>query len=336
MQEQLLYASLLNLHLLHKTDKATIVSDLLGLQAQFANNPKYALLIRAADFDEATWQEGLVKTWTFRGTLHAVLASDLALILSAVGINEEWDNSWDMDPKLKPYWAGRLLAWISEGITERSALKGKCIAAGMEPEIVERAFHNWGGLLRDMCSRGMIAYAMGTAKRFIPCSLTPIDKKTARIEVIRRYFHAYGPATLADCAYFTGWRQREVMGLLELAGLPLRSLTHQGREYFYLKDLPSRGTIPSCLFLAGFDQLIMGYRDRSRFMDETDKAKVTTNTGIVYPTILLKGRLKARWKLEGKRLIITPFRPLSQAEQDLIATEARQVFGPDAAKITFA
>ena len=86
MLEQLLFASLHNLHLLEKTDKATVVSDLMGLQAQFANNPKYALQIRAADYDEETWGEGLVKTWTFRGTPHAVRREELGLYLSAVGV----------------------------------------------------------------------------------------------------------------------------------------------------------------------------------------------------------------------------------------------------------
>jgi len=59
--EQLLFASLHNLHLLEKTDKATVVSDLMGLQAQFANNPKYALQMRAADYDEETWAKGWSK-----------------------------------------------------------------------------------------------------------------------------------------------------------------------------------------------------------------------------------------------------------------------------------
>lgn len=67
-KEQLLYASLHNLYLLEKADTATIVSDLMGLQAQFANNPKYALQIRASDYSENNWYQGLIKTWTFRGT----------------------------------------------------------------------------------------------------------------------------------------------------------------------------------------------------------------------------------------------------------------------------
>ncbi|NLM42181.1 MAG: winged helix DNA-binding domain-containing protein [Firmicutes bacterium] len=335
MLEQLHYASLRNLHLLQKADKATVVADLLGLQSQFANNPKYALQIRAADFTEDTWQQGLVKTWTFRGTLHAVLEEDLGLFLSAVGVADTWDDRWGLDPALKPYWAERLRNWIAAGITEREALKEKCLEAGMERETLESVFYGWGGLLRDMCSRGMIAYAVSTAKHFVPCSPTLMETGEARKEVIRRYFRAFGPATLSDCAYFTGWRVRETAQLVEEANLPLRSISYQGREYFYLGELPTEGAIPECLFLAGFDQLIMGYKDRSRFLDDEDKAKVTTNTGIVFPTILLRGRLKARWKKEGAKILVTPFRPLRKNEQKLIVEKARDVFRSEMQEVVF-
>lgn len=336
MLEQFLYASLRNLHLLEKREKADVVSDLLGLQAQFANNPKYALQIRASDYDEQSWHEGLVKTWTFRGTLHAVREEELGLFLSAVGVEDTWDDRWDVDPKIKPYWAERLRDWIASGITERGELKEKCLAAGMEPEVLEKVFYGWGGLLRDMCCRGLIAYAVSTAKHFVLCSnLQLLDQKDARKKVIRRYFTSYGPASFGDCAYFFGWRQKDIISLVEEAGLPLNSIRHEGREYFSLNQLPSRGQIPECLFLAGFDQLILGYKDRSRFLDIKDKDKVTTNTGIIFPTILLQGRLKAKWKKDRTKLLITPFRALSRREQGLITDKAREVFGAAVREVCF-
>lgn len=335
MLEQFLYASLSNLHLLKKTDKVTVAADLLGLQAQFANNPKYSLQIRATDYNEKSWTEGLVTAWTFRGTLHAVLESDLGLFLSAVGVKDAWDDRWGLDPALKPYWAEQLRGWIAAGITKRSDLREKARDSGMEPEVLDKVFHGWGGLLRDMCCRGLIAYAPGTAKRFVTCSPHLLDKEKAREEVLRRYFHSFGPATLTDCAYFTGFRKREVAALVEKTGLPLRSITYQGREYFHLRDLPGQGSIPDCLFLTGFDPLILGYRDRSRFLDEGDKQKVTTNTGIVFPTILLRRRLKAKWKKDRAKLLITPFRPLTRGEKRLIADKAHDVFGADIKQVVF-
>ena len=334
-KEQLLYASLHNLYLLEKADTATIVSDLMGLQAQFANNPKYALQIRASDYSESNWHQGLIKTWTFRGTLHVVRRDELSLLLSAVGV-KPWDDHWGIDPSIKPYWAEKLRNWIASGISERDRLKEKCSEAGMEPELLDKVFHGWGGLLRDMCARGMIACTPGTKKSYLACDLELIDKQTARLEVIRRYFKAFGPASLTDCAYFTGFRKTEVVKLVEEAGLPLQSVFDNESELFYLGALPSGGTIPECLFLTGFDQLLMGYRDRSRYLDEKYKGKVTTNTGIVFPTILLHKRLQAKWKKNGAKLLITPFGRLSKRDRDLIADKAQEVFGADVSAVTFA
>lgn len=336
MREQLLYASLHNLYLLHKTDKTTVVSDLMGLQAQFLNNPKYALQIRASDYSQQNWAEGLIKTWTFRGTLHVVLESELSLFLSATGLEKDWDDRWGMDRRLKPFWAEKLRDWIADGISEREALKKRCREEGMEPEVLKAAFHSWGGLLNDMSRRGMIACDAGSARRYVLCSCNPtMDRQAARMELIRRYFKTYGPATFADCAYFTGFRQTEVVRLVEAAGLPLKSVSYEGKQYFYLDNLPSGGSIPDCLFLTGFDQLVLGYRERSRFLDEEDKTKVTTMTGIVVPTILLRGRIKAKWKKDGGRLSITPFRRLKKAEQKLIADKAHEIFGEELKQVSF-
>ena len=76
-KKELLYISLRNQHLLKKTEKSIVVSDLCGLQAQFANNPKYALRIRASDFSEMGWGDKLVKIWSLRGTLHAVKIDEI-------------------------------------------------------------------------------------------------------------------------------------------------------------------------------------------------------------------------------------------------------------------
>jgi hypothetical protein len=334
-KEQLLYASLHNLYLLEKAETATIVSDLMGLQAQFANNPKYALQIRASDYSEKNWHQGLIKTWTFRCTLHVVRQDELSLFLSAAGV-KPWDDRWGIDPKLKPYWAEKLRGWIASGILERDKLKEKCLEAGMEPELLDKVFHGWGGLLRDMCARGMIAYTPGTKKSFAACDVELMDKQAARLEVIRRYFTAFGPASLTDCAYFTGFRKREVVKLVEEAGLPLQSIFDNDSELFYLGELPRGGRIPECLFLTGFDQLLMGYRDRSRCLDNKYKGKVTTNTGIVFPTVLLHGRLQAKWKKDGAKLMITPFHRLAKRDRGLIADKAQAVFGADVQAVTFA
>ena len=64
-EEQLLCVRLKNQFLIERAPCATVVSALCGLQAQFANNLKYALRIRGSDFDESSWDDGLVNGGRF-------------------------------------------------------------------------------------------------------------------------------------------------------------------------------------------------------------------------------------------------------------------------------
>jgi hypothetical protein len=332
----LLLASLHNQYLLEKAPCGVVVSALCGLQAQFANNPKYALRIRGSDFSEAAWEEGLVKIWAFRKTLHTIPQSEAGLFLSARGVPDDWHGGWNLKGDRMEYWSKFLLESIASGINGREVLKEKCRKKGMSQEEAQNVFHGWGGLIYEMNRRGMIAYVPGTAKDFVLCGKVKwMDRDKARAVLLRRYFRTFGPASLEDCAYFTGWKKREILNVVEKHSIRLKSVLCEDREYFYAGSLPDTGEIPECLFLAGFDQLLMGYKDRSRMMDERYKQDVTTNTGIVHPTILLDGRIQAKWKKSGLKLTVTPFCELSQKNRNRIARYAKTLFDGEIREIDF-
>lgn len=336
-KRELLAASLHNQFLLAPAPRARVVSSLCGLQAQFANYPRHALRIRASDHDHDSWNKGLVKTWTFRGTLHLVPERELGLYLSALDAPQKWDDAWGIARRSKPRLAAMLLDWIRDGVREREELKARCRAKGVPAETLDRVFHGWGGLMKEMCLRGMIAYAPGTKKHFHPCSAVERpERDAARREILRRYFTHLGPATLADCAVFTGMTKKTLRELLDRHPLPLRSLKCDGEEYFYIRRWDGGATVPRCLFLAGFDQLLLAYKDRSRLVPDAHRNKVVTNTGIIHPTLLVDGMVRAKWKLAGGTLTVTPFETLSAKRRKVIKDEAKRLFGGESAETVFA
>lgn len=93
-KKELLAQSLARHHVLQRASRLQVVSDLCGLQAQFATGPREALRIRARDYTEGGWDRGLVKIWSHRGTIHVVPASELGLHLSARGNTGSLTEAW--------------------------------------------------------------------------------------------------------------------------------------------------------------------------------------------------------------------------------------------------
>ncbi len=334
-RRELLLCSLNRQYLLEKGERMQVVGDLLGLQAQFAQNPVYALRIRARDFQPETWGQGLVKIWSHRGTIHAVRQDQLGLLLSARGVERQWEEGrWGISAADQARWAAFIQRQTEQGTGRREELKQACRQAGMAEELLDKVFYGWGGLLKEMCDRGMLVYQSGAEKRFaLPGPIQWTDRRQARLAVMEQYFKTYGPATLADCAAFTGWKMAEIRRLAE--ELPLKQIRCGEGTYCYLGDLNPAGQLPRCLFLAGFDQLVLGYRDRSRLIDRRDLGNVTNQAGIVYPILLLRGRARARWKKAPGKLIVQPFRPLSLGDRQAIAAKGKKLFAEENVQTEF-
>jgi hypothetical protein len=329
-ERQMLYARLKNQFLIDRAPRKAVVSELCGLQAQFANNPKHALRVRSSDFGEPTWNSGCAKIWSFRHTLHLILLDEIGIFLSARGIPKQWEDGWDIGGGRLEYLASFMMGQMRSGALGREELKAKCREAGLGSEELGNVFHGWGGLFYEMNRRGLIAYQPGTAKKFMTCeNVAFMDMDDARAILLRRYFKSFGPATVEDCAAFTGYRKREVAGIAQKYGFGLTPVSFNGTEYFHLGDMPGAGEIPKCLFLAGFDQMIMGYKNRSLILDDNFKRGVITVSGIVNPTILLDGRIRAKWKINGGKLIIAPFAKISKKDKNAIRSYGENLFGRD-------
>ena len=337
-ERELLAWRMRGLHLYERAPSSNVVSDLIGLQAQFANNAKMALRIRASDFDPARWSDGLVKIWSFRHTLHDVPIDEVGLHLSARGRMESWDNRWGIDAKRASNHAARLMVMLGEGVDTRAALKARFCRAGITKDELSRIFHGWGGLFYEMNQRGMIAYHPDTEKRFVPLERVEwIDTQPALALMTHRYFKAYGPATLKDLMIFTGFRAGDIRQVLASDPPPLKEVKFKNQTLYYLGDPPDDLNLPACRFLTGFDAMIMGYADRSFIIDPDDKKHIVTLSGIVFPTVLIGGKIRARWKLTGDELTITAFRPLSKTQMRAVETAARAAFylrRADAKKLT--
>ena len=144
-------------HLLAPTDTQTVVKDLCGVQAQFLSHALHGLSIRCTDVNT----EGLVKSWTNRGTMHLFSADDLPLFLHEgrtlfLRPVDTLESDAYISADRKAYFADLIVDAVAQGIDEREALKAVCEKAGMTESESQSLFDPWGGTIRALCEVGRL------------------------------------------------------------------------------------------------------------------------------------------------------------------------------------
>ena len=307
-------------HLLAPTDTQTVVKDLCGVQAQFLSHALHGLSIRCTKVNT----DGLVKSWTNRGTMHLFSVDDLPLFLHEGRTHllrpvDTLESDAYITADRKAYFADLIVDAISQGIDERDALKAVCEKAVMTESESQSLFDPWGGTIRALCEAGRICHKVQEKKAYQLCpAFEPMAEEPARIEPARRYFTHFGPATIKDAAYFFGTTQTKVKSWLKQ--LPVSETLLDGKSHFYIDTGLPAGNLPDCLFLSGFDQLMLGYeKAESLFLSKEHMRDIFNLAGIVRSAVLVNGTVVGWWNLKNRKLKITLFSP---ADKELISDAA--------------
>lgn len=300
-------------HLLRPVSTQSAIRDLCGVQAQYLSHALHGLSLRCGEVDTG----GLIKSWTLRGTMHLFAADDLPLMLHEGRSHflrdvDTLHTDAYADEKRKAHFAACILDSVARGNNTREALKEICRAGGMTEGEEKSLFDPWGGIIRALCEEGYICHKVQQEKAYALCpAFTPLDRDCARLELLRRYFHHFGPASVSDAACFFGWTQGDIRALLPR--LAVESVSIAGRTMFHIPGPEPVADLPRCIFLAGFDQLMLGYRKTENpFLPAAHLGDIFTRSGIVRPAVLVDGTVKGYWNLKNRRLLIQTFEPLEQ------------------------
>ncbi len=319
---------LTNQHLVVPTDMTTVVHDLCGIQAQFMSNALHSLKIRCNDFDDDMPKNGLVKSWTLRGTVHVFAEDDLPLFLHRE--RKHFLRPCDMmsgddyiTAERKQMFADLIMKKVEEGVDARDDLKAECVAAGMTTREAESVFDSWGGTIRALCEQGLICYKVQEKRAFQLCpNFEPMGKEDAELALASRYFTHFAPATVADAAYFFGTTQKQVKQ--RLSQLPVIATECEGKTYYYIDSGNDYNDVPDCIFLAGFDQLMLGYqKTESLYLPQKYLRNIFTLAGIVMPAVLLHGKVVGRWKKKGNKLLVVQFGAIGKNARQCICKNAQ-------------
>ena len=339
-REELLLRRLNGQHLLEPVPPLEVAGDLCGLQAQFLRNAVHALRIRS----DALSVEGLIKTWTLRGTVYLIPERDLSLYHRFCGTAEDVCESgwyaWTAQreqanaPETERRYARLAMEAIASGNDTREGLRSYLRQCGMSEAEEARLFNPWGGLISELAGIGALCFRVDLADSIRPVeekryrlleSFQPMEEAAARTELLRRYFCHYGPATLRDAAYFFRWTQtdiRQAMGKLMLEPVDVDG----SRYYFFPADMPAYH-MPEVILLAGFDPLMLGYRKEDNpFLPQEHLRGIFNLAGIVHPAILLRGRVVGRWKEKAGKAELTAFEMIKASDKRRIEREISRLY----------
>lgn len=286
------------------------VEHLVGMQAQLPMPPYFGLWARLAEFDPEELSQlyadrRVVRIAAMRSTVHLVSAGDCPRLRPVM----QPASFRAMTPGSR---FGRALAGVDldelerlgRELVEAEPLTGAQIAAALALR--------WPGVDADALAFGVRARVplvqvppRGQWRRSGRARLTSAEHWIGRplqqpdvAAVIRRYLAAYEPAGVADAQVWSGLSGlRPVFESLRPELLTFRS--ESGAELFDVPDAPRpSGELPAPVrLLPEFDNILLSHDERSRMFDPVHRRLIFTENGIIHPTVLVDGFVRAIWKL---------------------------------------
>ena len=130
-----------------------------------------------------------------------------------------------------------------------------------------------------------------------------------------RYFRGHGPATRKDFAGWTGLTMTDCRTGIAVAGDDLVAVDVEGAEMIMAAAaLSSPAPDDRWLALPGFDEYLLGFKDRSMMAGPAQLAAVIPGgNGVFQSTLVRGGRVMATWKrTTGRKGVTVVVQPLSE------------------------
>ena len=314
------------------TTVADVVRWFGAMQAQDLGSAMWSLGVRlpeltAVDVHAALERREALRTWPMRGTVHLVPPRDAHWMLNLMGARVLAGSA-----------ARRAALGLSDAMAERGvAVLGAALAGGRRltraeclAVLAEAGVSGAGQLgyhlLWYASQLGVTCIAPNVGKEqtfvlldeWVPDPYRP-ERDEALAIIARRYFRSHGPTTRQDLAGWTGLTAADARRGIAVAGEDLAAVRVDGVEMFVDPTLleayhaaPVAGPVDDVLALPGFDEYLLGFKDRALMLAaEHKQAIIPGGNGMFQSTIVRGGRVIGTWKRTAtKRRLTVQVRPL--------------------------
>jgi Winged helix DNA-binding domain len=310
------------------------IERLAGMQAQWPPSPYVGLWSRVEGFRRETLERAIlrgevVKPTVMRGTLHLITAREYPIYYYALEGMPTWYDETHLEDALVARDGARALA-EAEPLSHKDGLAYLEREHGHEDELTRRRiFH---AVRRRAHLIHVPESALWTGR---PLGLfyahpmpEPLDVLAARTTLLRCYLAAFGPATRADFADWSGLRVADVAGAIDALEPLRRFRDEKGRELLDLPraPLPPPDTPAPVRFLPKWDNTLLAHADRTRVLPEELRKTVIGKNGDVTQTFLVDGVVAGSWNADKKGKVATvPYGPLPRVARREVEDEAARL-----------
>ena len=293
-----------------------VVRHLGAMQAQDYHQALWAIGSRmeeatVADIERSIADRDIVLTWPLRGTIHAVPPEDAGWMLAALAPRVLAGDKRRLEQlELTPDILERSKALVLRALGERKLVKRPDLMQLLEDAGIRTDGRRGYHILWRLAQEGLICLGPreGKQQTFVlldewapPARNVPRDEALAMLA--ERYYAGHGPATAQDLAWWAGLTLTDARKAAELARGRLESTVIGDETYWCapratgVRDEEDPSSEPSVYLLAGFDEFILGYKDRSAVLREEHARYVTPgNNGVFMPMIVIDGHVAGIWK----------------------------------------
>ncbi|BFU44551.1 winged helix DNA-binding domain-containing protein [Krasilnikovia sp. MM14-A1004] len=309
-------------------DVAGIVEWFGAMQAQDLASGQWSLGARLpgstlADVTAAMERREAIRTWPMRGTVHLVPPADAHWMLDLMGVRAlagaaKRREFLGLDERTAERSVEVLGAALAGG---KRLTRSECMAA-LADAGVEVAGQLGYHLLWYASQRGVTCIAPNIGKEqsfvlldeWVPEPRRP-DREEALGLIALRYFRSHGPAPRKDFVGWTGLTATDAKVGIAAAGSALATVDVDGVEMIAdagLLDGSAPASDDDWWALPGFDEFLLGYKDRSLMVDDAHKqAIIPGGNGVFRATIVRAGRVVATWtRTMGRSAVSVDVLPL--------------------------
>ncbi len=319
---------------------AELVSWMGAIQGQDYAGAKWSIGLRLPgtsdeDVEKALRNKYLVRTWALRGTLHFIASSDIHWIISLlapriISKNSRRYKELNLDDETLSQSNKLLKKALDNNKSTRSELLNILERNGISTTGQRAAY-----ILQRASLDGLICQSVtkNNNPTYISIDELPKPRKLKRndalAELAKRYFNSHGPGTLKDYVWWSGLLVKDAKDGIEAIKHNLHSEVVNGETYWMSSISGKKPKSPTVNLLPGFDEYLLGYKDRSASIDADQSKKFLIHAnGFFRSTVVVDGKVAGTWKRTIRKntvsMSINDFKRLNSIENDALGSEIQR------------